>query len=184
MLSTCAIAGFETLQPEHGLAVLAAALSAAVTTAAPVAGPLLWDALLRSGTPRAGNPLYIEFAAVAPSSAEVQDFMPMEGRAASQPAPHRRLSMLTLRRSGHRQQSTRAMVADAQQSRGRVGDGKARTAEVLARVLAILHGVVGEGVAPDQPLMEVGLYILTTQHQCSFTYILDTTAACTLLCVA
>ncbi len=123
-------AGFETLQPEQGLAVLASALAAAGVAVAAVAGPLLWGVLLGSGAPRAGNPMYAEFyAARAP---------------AMQPLLHPTST-------GAAAAGQTALGAPA----GVAGGEKQREAAVLGQLLAILKRVIGEDVDPDQPLMEV-----------------------------
>jgi hypothetical protein len=128
-------AGFGTLDPAQGLAVLAAALDAASCfPPAVAASPLLWGALLKPGAPRRHNAAYSE---VALPPAEPQHAQPSQ----------QELRLSTQQRGG-------AATAAAPGS-GEPGSRKQREADLRARLLGEARGVIGADITADQPLMEV-----------------------------
>jgi len=127
--------GFEILEPGQGLAILAAALHpASAFPPAAAASPLLWGALLKPGSARAGGRLYLEFDPPPPQP---------QAPAAQQHAPQQTAS------GGG---SGVAQHVEGSSS----GSRKQWDAGVRGQLLALVRGVVGTDVAPDQPLMEVG----------------------------
>lgn len=129
-------AGFGTLDPAQGLAVLARALNAASRfPPAVAASPLLWGALLKPGAPRRRMAAYSEFA------------LPHPEQQHAQPA-QQELRSSTQQRVG----ATGAAVVS-----GSAGPGskKQREADLRARLLGMARGVIGADITADQPLMEV-----------------------------
>ena len=127
------LAGLGAIQPHEGLALLLSTLNAcgSALTTAPVlaASPLLWRTLCRLQP----SPLFTEFA--APASNELS----YQSAAASLPQPR-------LPHSASVGAATPAAVVAAAEE---------LAAQVEARVLAVVAGVLGTSVDPQASLMEV-----------------------------
>jgi hypothetical protein len=134
-------AGFGTLDPAQGLAVLAAALDAASRfPPAVAASPLLWGVLLKPGALRRRFAAYTEFA------------LPHPEQQHAQPAQQELWSSM-------QQRGGAASAATAGCSR--LGSRKQREADLRARLLGVARGVIGADITADQPLMEV-VFIIGT----------------------
>ena len=128
-------AGFGTLDPAQGLAVLAAALTAASRfPPAVAASPLLWGALLKPGARRRRDAAYSEFALPQPEQQHVQP-------------PQHELRSSTQQLGG----SPAAMTPGSNKS----GSRKHQEADLRARLLGVARAVIGVDITADQPLMEV-----------------------------
>ena len=153
-------AGFGTLDPAQGLAVLAAALDAASRfQPAITASPLLWGALLKPGAPRRRMAAYSEFALPQPEQQRAQP-------------PQQELRILTQQRSG--------AATTAAPSSGGPRSRKQREADLKARLLGVARGVIGADITADQPLMEVSC--MSGQHGCFWSSLVQQYLWLYLLC--
>lgn len=145
--------GFETLAPEQGLAILAAALHpASAFQPAAAASPLLWGALLNPGGARASSSLYLEFAPppVPPQLSPAYQRKVQQHRPAQQECPS---SSAVARWSG-------VLAADGGAGGGGSTSSRKQWEDAMrAQLEGIVRGVIGADIVADQPLMEV-----TTLH--------------------